>query len=135
MLGVGEARINLYLFPKIFKTQISLSPISPQTLISFPIFKILAFPLLSCVITNCMPSFVFQGQIPYSLLHLHKKLFALPLKIFGCVCFAHDNRANMTQLDLLKYIFLRYSRTQEGYKCCDLSPIKQQRNTELKTQE
>ena len=46
----------------------------------------------------------------------------LPPKIFGCVAFVHIHSQNRGKLapKVRKCIFVRYSPTQNGYKCFDL---------------
>lgn len=43
----------------------------------------------------------------------------VPSKVFGCVCFVWDHQQTIEKLDhrALKYVFIRYSTTQKGYKC------------------
>ncbi|KAJ7982284.1 Retrovirus-related Pol polyprotein from transposon TNT 1-94 [Quillaja saponaria] len=45
--------------------------------------------------------------------------FIVPPKVFGCVSFVHEHRKDISKLysRALKYIFIRYSATQKGYKC------------------
>ena len=82
--------------------------------------------LIACYLINRMPS-ILGGQIMYYLLYPHKELFNLPLKIFGCIYFAHDNRSDRTKLDpkALKCVFLGYSKTHKGYKyyCSGLNKL------------
>jgi len=59
-----------------------------------------------------MESSILEGQILYSLIHPHQKLFLLPLKIFGCVRFAYDNPIDMTNSDP-NCVFFEYSNTRK----------------------
>lgn len=75
--------------------------------------------LTACHLINRMPSSVLQDQIPYSILNPHHELYLIPLRVFGCTCFAHDLTPGKDKLSAksLKCIFLGYSRIQKGYRC------------------
>jgi hypothetical protein len=68
---------------------------------------------------NWMPSSVLNGASPHSLLYSSSTPFALPLKVFGCVCYVHNLGPGYDKLDphSTKYVFLGYSTTQKGYRC------------------
>lgn len=40
-----------------------------------------------------------------------------PPRIFGCVRYVHDRKANKLNPRAVKCVFIRYSPTQKGYKC------------------
>ncbi|KAJ9678037.1 hypothetical protein PVL29_022810 [Vitis rotundifolia] len=73
----------------------------------------------TCFLINCMPTIVLKGDIPYKVIHPHKSLFPIELRIFGCTCYVRDTRPSVTKLDpkALKCVFLGYSRLQKGYRC------------------
>lgn len=66
-----------------------------------------------------MPSSVLDNAIPYNVLHPSARLFHVPPKIFGCVCYVYDNRPSRTKLEpkSIRCLFLGYSATQKGYRC------------------
>ena len=66
-----------------------------------------------------MPSFVLNWATPFQTLFLHKSLFLIEPRVFGCTCFVWDVRPHVFKLDSmsLKCIFLGYSRVQKGYRC------------------
>ena len=72
-----------------------------------------------CHMINRMPSTILGGQIPYIMLSPDEPLFHLPPKIVGCVYYVHILGPGSDKLDprSIKCIFLRYSRTQKGYRC------------------
>jgi hypothetical protein len=72
---------------------------------------------------NRMPSLVLDGASPHSLLYSSSPPFALPLKVFGCVCYVHNLGPGYDKLDprSTKCVFLSYSTTQKGYRC--YSPV------------
>ena len=74
--------------------------------------------LTACYLINSMPSTILGGQIPYAVLSPDAPLFHLPPKIFGCVCYVHILGPRSDKLDprSIKCVFLRYSRTQKGYR-------------------
>lgn len=59
-------------------------------------------------LTNCMPSSIFKGEIPFCILCPKQHLFLIPPKIIGYTWFVQDVRPQHTKLDpkTLKYIFL-----------------------------
>ena len=61
---------------------------------------------------NRMPSSIFYGETPFSVLFSNKLLFPIEPRIFGCTCFVRDVHPQVTKLDpkSLKCIFLGYSR-------------------------
>lgn len=71
-------------------------------------------------LVNHMPSRVLGAQIPYSVLYPNHPLYSLPLRIFGCTCYDHALDPSRNKLDprSIKCVFLGYSRTQKGCKCC-----------------
>lgn len=68
-----------------------------------------------------MPSTVLQQQSPHSILFPGQNPYHLPLRVFGCVCFVHDQstRNDKLQPKSMKCAFLEYSCHQKGYKCYD----------------
>jgi hypothetical protein len=72
---------------------------------------------------NRMSSSVLDGASPHSLLYSSSPPFALPLKVFGCVCYVHNLGPGYDKLDprSTKCVFLGYSTTQKGYRC--YSPV------------
>jgi hypothetical protein len=72
---------------------------------------------------NRMPSSVLDGASPHSLLYSSSPPFALPLKVFGCICDVHNLGPGYDKLDSrsTECVFLGYSTTQKGY-CCS-SPV------------
>ncbi|XP_043697023.1 uncharacterized protein LOC122647766 [Telopea speciosissima] len=75
--------------------------------------------MIACYLINRMPSSVLWAEIPHSVLFPTESLFPLPPCIFGCVCFIRDHRPGLSKLDpkAIKCMFLKYSRTQKGYRC------------------
>nr|GEW76489.1 polyprotein, putative [Tanacetum cinerariifolium] len=73
----------------------------------------------ACFLINRMSPAVLGGNYPYSVIFPTKPLFPIDPKIFGSTCFVQDTQPNITKLDpkSLKYVFLRYSRIQKGYRC------------------
>jgi hypothetical protein len=71
---------------------------------------------------NQMPSSVLDGASPHSLLYSSSPSFALPLKVFGCVCYVHNLSPEYDKLDSrsTKCVFLGYSTTHKGYRCSNL---------------
>ena len=72
---------------------------------------------------NRMSPSVLDGASPHSLLYSSSPPFALPLKVFGCVCYVHNLGLGYDKLDprFTKCVFLGYSTTQKGYRCS--SPV------------
>jgi hypothetical protein len=62
---------------------------------------------------NWMLSLVLDGAYPHSLLYSSSPPFALPLKVFGCVCYVHNLGLGYDKLDprSTKCVFLSYSTT------------------------
>ncbi|RDX85041.1 hypothetical protein CR513_33823, partial [Mucuna pruriens] len=75
--------------------------------------------LTVCFLINRMPSASLVNQISHSILFPKDKLYHVPPKIFGCVCFVHDVSLGRDKLfaRAIKYVFLQYSHLQKGYKC------------------
>lgn len=46
-----------------------------------------------------------------------KNNYIVPPRIFGCVLYIHDRKADKLDPLALKCVFIRYSPTQKGYKC------------------
>lgn len=44
-----------------------------------------------------MPSYVLNGDIPYTILFPSEALFPLELRIFGSTCFVRDIRPQITE--------------------------------------
>ncbi|RDX92614.1 hypothetical protein CR513_25229, partial [Mucuna pruriens] len=65
-----------------------------------------------------MPSTSLENQIPYSILFPKDKMYHVPPKVFGCVCFVHDVFSGRDKLSVraIKCVFLGYSRLQKWYK-------------------
>ncbi|KAL8111350.1 hypothetical protein AgCh_019173 [Apium graveolens] len=74
--------------------------------------------LTAAYLINRMPSQVLGFKYPCELL-MGENVYAIPSKVFGCVCFVRDHRPSVSKLDLraLKCIFVGYSGTQKGYRC------------------
>ncbi|RDY13118.1 hypothetical protein CR513_02010, partial [Mucuna pruriens] len=75
--------------------------------------------LTACFLINRMPSASLENQIPHSILFPKDKMYHVPPKVFGCVCFVHDVSLGRDKLSAraIKCVFLGYSRLQKGYKC------------------
>lgn len=79
--------------------------------------------LHSAYLINRLPSRVLKFQTPVQVFQEHyptsKLLTNIPLKIFGCLVFVHNQNPSKSKLDprAHKGIFLGYSPTQKGYKC------------------
>ncbi len=75
--------------------------------------------LTACFLINRLPSSILAGKIPFSILFPRQAPFPVIPRIFGCVCFVHQNQPGTDKLDpkSLKCVFLGYSRLQKGYKC------------------
>jgi transposase InsO family protein len=73
--------------------------------------------LIANYLINQMHSSVLDGASPHSLLYSSSPPFALPLKVFGCVCYVHNLGPGYDKLDpcSTKCVFLGYSTTQKGY--------------------
>lgn len=67
---------------------------------------------------NRMSLRVLDNKSPIELL-LNSKDFVVPSKVFGCVCYVHNYRNNVGKLNphFVKYVFVGYSPTQNGYRC------------------
>jgi hypothetical protein len=65
---------------------------------------------------NRMPSSILAGASPHSLLYASTPPFALPLKVFGFVCYVHSLGSGYDKLDphFTKCVFLGYSTTQRS---------------------
>jgi hypothetical protein len=86
------------------------------------IFGVTLFSLF-VISFNRMPSSVLDGASPHSFLYSSSHPFALPLKVFGCVCYVHNLGPNYYKLDhrSTKCVFLGYSTIQKGYHCYSLA--------------
>ena len=75
--------------------------------------------LIANYLINWMLSSALDGAFPHSLLYSSSPLFALPLKVFGCVCYVHNLGLGYDKFDpcSTKCVFLGYFRTQKGYRC------------------
>lgn len=80
--------------------------------------------LTASYLINPMPSKVLDFKTP---LDIFKKCFPLtrvsadlPLKVFGCTAFVHENK-HLGKLEprAIKCVFIGHSPTQKGYKCFD----------------
>ncbi|KAJ7969877.1 Retrovirus-related Pol polyprotein from transposon TNT 1-94 [Quillaja saponaria] len=74
--------------------------------------------LSAAYLINRMPLRALEFKTPLDLL-LRNCSFIVPLKVFGCVCFVHKHKKDISKLDprALKCIFIEYTATQKGYKC------------------
>ncbi|RDX77512.1 hypothetical protein CR513_42345, partial [Mucuna pruriens] len=63
-----------------------------------------------------MPSASLENQIPHSILFPKDKMYHVPPKVFGCVCFVHDVSPGHDKLSAraIKCVFLGYSRLKKG---------------------
>ena len=75
--------------------------------------------LTAAYLINRLPTQVLNKQSPVEVLSSPSDLFAIPPKVFGCVCFVHNHSPTRGKLDprAIKCVFLGYSPTQKGYKC------------------
>ena len=91
--------------------------------------------LTAAYLLNRMPSHVLYGKLPFQIMFLNKYTFSIPPKVFGCVCFVHNLSPNRDKLDprAHKCIFLRYSRTQKGYRCYSPTLCKQFVSADVRT--
>ncbi|KAK8303285.1 hypothetical protein V6Z12_D04G141000 [Gossypium hirsutum] len=46
-----------------------------------------------------------------------KNNYTVPPRVFGCVCYVHDRKANKLDSRALKWVFIGYSSTHKSYKC------------------
>ncbi|KAJ7954112.1 Retrovirus-related Pol polyprotein from transposon TNT 1-94 [Quillaja saponaria] len=74
--------------------------------------------LSAAYLINRMPLRALEFKTPLDLL-LRNCPFTVPPKVFGCVCFVHKHKKDISKLDprALKCIFIGYTTTQKGYKC------------------
>ena len=75
--------------------------------------------LAAAYLINRLPTQVLNKQSPIEVLSSPSDLFAIPPKVFGCVCFVHNHTPTRGKLGprAIKCVFLGYSSTQKGYKC------------------
>ena len=75
--------------------------------------------LTAAYLINRLPTQVLNKQSPIEVLSSPSDPFAIPPKVFGCVCFVHNHAPTRGKLDprAIKCVFLGYSPTQKGYKC------------------
>jgi len=75
--------------------------------------------LSACYLINRMPSLVLDDKIPHSILFSHDPLHSLPPKVFVSRCFVHNFSSGLNKLSSKshKCVFLRFTRSQNGYKC------------------
>jgi len=76
--------------------------------------------LTAAYLINRLPSRVLDFKSPLEVLQ-DKVSDISHLKVFGCTCFVHLLATHRDKLDAraIKCVFLGYSTTQKGYKCCD----------------
>ncbi|RDX85859.1 putative helicase CHR10, partial [Mucuna pruriens] len=67
--------------------------------------------LTVCFLINRMPSASLENQIPHSILFSKDKMYHVPPRVFGCVCFVHDVSPGRDKLSAraIKCVFLGYS--------------------------
>lgn len=86
--------------------------------------------LTAAYLINRMPSKVLRFKTPMEVFlenfPNNRLLSTLPLKVFGCTVFVHNNEPNQSKLSprAKKCVFIGYSPTQKGYKCLDPSSNK-----------
>jgi hypothetical protein len=75
--------------------------------------------LTVCHLINRMPSVVLNQDSPFSVLYPERAPFSLNPRVFGYVSFVHvlDPGCDKLSPRAHKCIFLKYSRTQKGYRC------------------
>ena len=68
-----------------------------------------------------MPYSILDYKSHFLLLYPNKPPFGLTFRVFGCVAFIHYLGLGWDKLLAcsVKYIFLKYSRTQKGYQYYD----------------
>ena len=73
----------------------------------------------TCFLINRMLSSVLNWVPPFQTLFLHKSLFPIEPRVFGCTCFVRDVCPHVSKFNpkSLKCIFLSYSRVQKRYMC------------------
>jgi len=54
--------------------------------------------LTACYLINRMPSTVLQHQCPHSILFPGQNPYHLPLRVFRCTCFVHDQSTRNDKL-------------------------------------
>jgi len=66
-----------------------------------------------------MPSLVLHNKISHSILFSHEPFHPLPLKVFRYTCFVHNFSPGVDKLSPWshKCVFLRFTISQERYKC------------------
>ena len=66
-----------------------------------------------------MPCLVLDNKIPHCILFPHDPPHSLPPKYFGSTCFVHNFSLGLDKLSPKshKCVFLRFTRSQKGYKC------------------
>ncbi|RDX85254.1 hypothetical protein CR513_33583, partial [Mucuna pruriens] len=64
-----------------------------------------------------MSSASLENQIPHSILFPKDKMYHVPPKVFGCVCFVHDVSPSRDKLSsrAIKCVFLGYSHLKKGH--------------------
>lgn len=77
--------------------------------------------LTACYLINRIPSTILGGKSPHSILLLQKSIFLFPPQISGCFVFIHQHSPDFDKPDpeAIECVFLGYSRTQKGYRCCN----------------
>lgn len=72
---------------------------------------------------NRLATKVIDFQTPIVVMSSPARLFPIPPKVFGCICYVHVDKSQRSKLDpkSLKCIFLRYAPSQKGYKCNHLT--------------
>ncbi|RDX80943.1 hypothetical protein CR513_38451, partial [Mucuna pruriens] len=70
--------------------------------------------LAACFLINQMPSASLENQIPHSILFPKDKMYHVPPRVFGYICFVHDVCRDKLSARAIKCVFLGYSRLQKG---------------------
>jgi len=80
----------------------------------------------ACHLINRMPSSVLGGKNPFSCVHPYKNVFSMTPRVFDCTCFVQNLFPGLDKLSIrsIKFVFIRYSRTQKGYRCYNPSTKK-----------
>jgi len=74
--------------------------------------------LTATYLINRLPSMNLNYKSPLEILY-KRKIIIDHLRVFGCVCYVHNNKRDKLDYTSIKAIFLGYSTQKKGYKCYD----------------
>jgi hypothetical protein len=73
---------------------------------------------MTTYLINRLSSVVLKNKSPMEIICQNKPNIN-HLRVFGCVCFVHQNKRDRLDYTSIKAIFLSYSSKKKGYKCYD----------------